>query len=521
MVWIKGGGNEGVYYNPRLLSYLGLTQEGMTGPGAAARCLHPEDAARVTSEWKVAFGGPGLYQSEFRVRRADGAYRWHLAVGEAVLDGEGRIRHWIGTLTDIHDRKLAELAVERTREELARRVRALQRMGELSAIVAAARGQAQVWEAALDAVCEVLGASRASLLLFDDGGVMRFRAWRGLSDAYREAVEGHSPWSPGARDAVPLVIEDSATAPELAPFSEAVLGEGIRSLAFIPLASQEGVLGKFMVYYDEPRRLSDTELGIARAIADHVALTLVRERERRDLARALEAADRASRAKSDFVASISHELRTPLNAIIGYTDLLLDGIPEPATPRVLEKVARIQQSGHQLRQIIDEILHFTRLETGHERVEPRSVAIGDLLAEVRAVIEPLVGEAGLQLRVRDEHAPRALVTDPRKVRQVLINLLGNAVKFTAEGWVDLEVADENEMVSFRVRDSGRGISPQDMERIFEPFWQGSTRSGRGAGTGLGLAISQRMTELLGGRISVESEPGRGSCFTVRIPARPA
>jgi PAS domain S-box-containing protein len=225
----------------------------------------------------------------------------------------------------------------------------------------------------------------------------------------------------------------------------------------------------------------------------------------------------ASEAKSEFMGTMSHELRTPLNAIIGYADLLDTGVAGVLSDQASTYVDRIRlAAGHQ-KQLIEDILSFNRLDAQQELAQVQRVNVGDVVREITAVIAPLADAKGLRLLTSDVEVME-MATDARKLRQILVNLLGNAVKFTARGHVSLRVREANGAVRFEVEDTGIGLAAELIERAFEPFWQADRSLTRTAeGSGLGLSISRRFAHSLGGDIVVASEPGRGSTFTLVVP----
>jgi two-component system CheB/CheR fusion protein len=265
--------------------------------------------------------------------------------------------------------------------------------------------------------------------------------------------------------------------------------------------------------YDEHGEL----VGLKTAGLD-ITERLEREEELRVAKRAAEA---ANASKAAFLAAMSHELRTPLNAITGYVDLMQLGVPDELTQAQGRQISRIKVSARHLLQLIEEILQFARVDAGQESFEISSVAIADLVEEVRAILTPLAENRGLAFRVSTDGAPDTIRSDPRKLRQVLLNLLGNAVKFTDEGRVELRIEPgADTRIRFHVVDTGRGMTEEEVGHIFEPFWQSDSSLTREAGgSGLGLAISKRYVEMLGGDIEVRSEAGSGTAFTVILPAR--
>ena len=251
---------------------------------------------------------------------------------------------------------------------------------------------------------------------------------------------------------------------------------------------------------------------------------------------------RANRAKSEFLANVSHELRTPLNAIVGFVDLLRDGVYGPLNSRQTGPVERIEASANHLRHLVDQVLDLAKMAAGRLEVHTEPVELRPFVFDVASEVEPLMTEKGLSLSLAVGATLPRIRTDPTHLRQILINLLGNAVKFTNDGGIAVRgklvrrnSANGNSellpssssdalWVALQVADSGVGIAEKDRERIFDEFEQvnaGPRGDSIRRGTGLGLSISRRLARLLGGDISVESELGRGSVFTVWLPIDPA
>jgi len=255
------------------------------------------------------------------------------------------------------------------------------------------------------------------------------------------------------------------------------------------------------------------------ALIQDVSERVAREAELRD---AMDRAEGASKAKSEFMAGMSHELRTPLAAIMGYADLLETEVVGQLSDRQKDFLRRITAGARHLTGIIEEILTFSRLEAGREAVYPERVDAAALAADALSLVEPQGNQKGLAIRLAAPETPVEVITDAGKLRQILVNLLGNAVKFTDAGEVELRVRADDGRVRFEIRDTGPGIPPEYLERVFEPFTQvdGSSTRSKG-GTGLGLPVSRRLARLLGGDLEVESTEGRGSRFTLTIPLVPA
>jgi signal transduction histidine kinase len=229
-------------------------------------------------------------------------------------------------------------------------------------------------------------------------------------------------------------------------------------------------------------------------------------------------AESANGAKGDFLAVMSHELRTPLSAIMGYQELLADGITGPINEQQSQQLGRIKASARHLLSLIDEILTFTRIDAGREEVNIERVSLTGLLEPAAELVESLARGRGLHIEVMLPPQEITVETDAVKVRQMIVNLLSNAVKFTDRGRIILSGDQRGDQLVISVEDTGIGIGPDHIERIFEPFWQVEQKATRRAGgTGLGLTVTRRLALLLGGDVTVKSTPGEGTTFTICLP----
>jgi signal transduction histidine kinase len=238
-------------------------------------------------------------------------------------------------------------------------------------------------------------------------------------------------------------------------------------------------------------------------------------RQRNELRKANEELTRANRVKSVFLAAMSHELLTPLHSILGYTSLLLDEVNVKLDEAERQYAQAIQRAGKHLLALIENVLHYSKLEAGAERLHLTDVHVEELVHEVAESQRPLADEKGLRLRV-DVERDLTLRTDVTKLKQILLNLLHNAIKYTDQGHVHLRGHSQDKHVRFEVIDTGPGIPSELQGTLFEPFVR-TEKTGSPRGTGLGLTIAKRYAEMLGGTIGFESEPGRGSRFWVILP----
>jgi signal transduction histidine kinase/ActR/RegA family two-component response regulator/HAMP domain-containing protein len=312
-----------------------------------------------------------------------------------------------------------------------------------------------------------------------------------------------------------MVVEDYRLWPDASRRGQRA---GLRSAAAVPLVIAERRTGVLAAYTRDDRRLGDGDLRLLALLAAQAAPALEAARLHAELVGTNAELARASRHKSDFLASMSHELRTPLNAMLGFTELVLDYEQTLDPARRAHYMRHIHSSGQHLLTLINETLDLAKVESGQMELRIATFDVSAVVGDVLATMEPLAASAGVEL-VSDCPAPLVMEADEDKVRQVLLNLVSNAIQFTPEGGrVTVEAAPEAEWIGICVADTGVGIAEEDHERIFEAFQQlnGDAGPPRG-GTGLGLALTRRLIELHGGRVRVESRPGQGSRFHVELP----
>ncbi|HET6762028.1 MAG TPA: ATP-binding protein, partial [Longimicrobiaceae bacterium] len=452
---------------------------------------------------------------------------------------EGEQRGAVVSFVDV----TARVAAAREREEVLRRERAArsaaeratERMSVLQGVTEAALARLSLDDLLRDLVARVrvaLGADAALVLLLTrDGRTLCVRAADGLGtepDELRipvdEGIVGRVVAERRAR-----VVDDIAASGALPP----LLSTGLRSLMAVPLLVDGArTTGALLAGTFAERRFTPDELQLLTLIAERVASAVERARLDEEAEDARAEAEAANRTKSEFLANMSHELRTPINAILGYSELLEMGIAGAVNEAQRAQLLRVRTSGQHLLRLINEILDIAKIESGRMTVERSVGNAGEAVIEAVSLVEPQAVERGLTL---ENHCRRTVderyTGDPDRVRQVLVNLLSNAVKFsdpgstvtiacgsTATPHQDAELAGEGPWACIRVEDQGIGIAPEELEAVFQPFVQaeaGYTRTK--SGTGLGLTISRRLARLMGGDLTVRSELGKGSCFTLWLP----
>jgi signal transduction histidine kinase/DNA-binding response OmpR family regulator len=322
----------------------------------------------------------------------------------------------------------------------------------------------------------------------------------------------------------PVQVPDIAAAGAYSgPLRDVLLRTGARALLGIPLLREGLLIGGLTVTRRMPGEFAPEVVDLLTTFASQSAVAIQNARlfrEIEDKSRQLELADRH---KSEFLANMSHELRTPLNAIIGYSEMLQEDAADLGAEQFTDDLGKINAAGKHLLELINAVLDLSKIEAGKMELYLETFEVAGLVKDIGAVIRPLAGKNGNRLEMQCPADVGTMHADVTKVRQALLNLLGNACKFTERGTITLAVArepvDGRGWLSFTVRDTGIGMTPAQLARLFEAFSQADAATTRKyGGTGLGLALSRRLCRMMGGDVTVESEAGRGSTFTVRLPA---
>jgi signal transduction histidine kinase len=422
-----------------------------------------------------------------------------------------------------------ERRVEERTCELARSVAELQALGEVSQAVSSSLDLETVLTTIVTRAVQLSGAKGGVIYEYDEGmQLFHLRATHGVPEEIIAVIKGarihlgEGAMGKAAVTRTPVQVPDmlderGSVLPQVRP----VLAQaGYHSLLAVPLLFEQQTFGGLVVYRPEAGEFAPEVVNLLQTFATHSVLAIQNARLFRELEERGRQLEIASKHKSQFLANMSHELRTPLNAILGYTELIIDEIYGPVPQKICEVLERVQQGGRHLLGLINAVLDLSKIEAGQLVLAVADYSMQEVVQTVFASVESLATEKRLALNVSvPPDVPRGK-GDEQRLSQVLLNLVGNAIKFTEAGEVGIQVTAADGMFTVAVSDTGMGISEADQQKIFEEFQQADSSSTRKqGGTGLGLAIAKKIIEMHGGRIWVESSLGKGSTFWFTLPVR--
>ncbi|PHQ33940.1 hybrid sensor histidine kinase/response regulator [Rhodopirellula bahusiensis] len=481
MLWVTDTDHSCTFLSRGWQDYTGQSQVEGTGIGWL-EMVHPDDRDDARRLIFSALNQRKPFEHDFRLQNADGSYRWAIDAGRPKFGSKGEFEGYIGSVIDVHDRHLAEESLRQRASDIEASESRLRLAAETTGFGTydiTTTGSQDIWS---DELFRILGLPPDGIA---DENRYEMLVHPEDRDQFREALQQSMAADGPDRHSVEFRV--------IRPDGET------RWLVDTGRTFREGI---------EQDRHVVRRVGTVQDITDRKVFE-------QSLQRAKQTAEMANRSRGEFLANMSHEIRTPMSAILGHADILNDHLKDPDNLLVVETIRR---NGNFLLAIINDILDLSKIDAGKMDLQMQSVRPDTIVGDIRSLMDVRAAEKDLPLKVEFAGPiPETIRTDAIRLRQILLNLLGNAIKFTNDGEVRLHIRydERSKLLNFDVIDTGVGISPDKLDTLFEPFTQVDSTSTRSyGGTGLGLTICRRLSHALGGQIDVSSQPGKGSRFTL-------
>jgi PAS domain S-box-containing protein len=551
---------ETTFVNPTWCEIAGIPPEKALGNGWLD-AIHPDDKENLYANWEMAAQNGLQSTADYRFIRADGSIVWVIGQAMPEKDDEGRVVGYVGTITNITERKKVEIALQQSIKAEREALRISRVIQAANLTLSRSLDLSQILDSLLTHLALLVPYDAASLMLLDDNRYLIPFLSRDQHSGEQKTPE-QKPFNPHENRAIQSILDsgksmiqaDVSALPEWPYPPDLPLG---KSWMGVPLLAGGQVLGLYMLTKDGSNSLFVEDQELAEALAAQAALAIqnaklhealsehaheleirvadrtaelanrVQEVEQLnesmqvlmdDLKIALQKAESADRLKSAFLATMSHELRTPLNSIIGFSGILLQKLVGPLSPEQEKQLRMVQNSAQHLLELINDVLDISKIEADQMIIASLPFQVEAAIQQCLDRSQTLIGQKEIRLE-SSIHPPQiSIISDRRRFEQILLNLVNNAIKFTEKGEVRVDCSIEKDWVITSISDTGIGIKEEDLVTLFKPFHQVDTGITRQyEGTGLGLSICKRLVELMGGSITVESKPGAGSKFTFQLP----
>jgi PAS domain S-box-containing protein len=456
---------------------------------------------------------------EYPIRNSQGEIRFLRISARPIFDSVGNFTGYRGIGTDVTDRRRAEA-------EIQARVEELRALGEVSQAVNSTIDLQTVLSTIVAKAVQLSGTEAGTIYVFDEANQeFQLHASYGMDDALIGAVKGQhiqmgeTVVSQAVLQRMPVQLPDVQNDPSSLVL-EVVVRAGFRALLTVPLLGADRIIGALVVRRKQPGEFPRNTIDLLQTFAAQSVLAIQNARLFHEIEKTGRQLAQASQHKSQFLANMSHELRTPLNAIIGVTEMLREDAE--SLNQDLEPLDRVLGAGRHLLALINDILDLSKIEAGRLELHLETFPLVPVIQDVAKTIEPMATKNGNRIVIECPADPGTMHADQTRFRQSLLNLASNANKFTEKGTITIAARQGQksgrDWITLAVADTGIGMTPEQMGKLFQEFSQASSRTAsKYGGTGLGLAISRHFCRMMGGDITVESEPGEGSTFTIHLP----